>query len=107
MPISNIGPAMGKSRQYFHSLSGNNSTPRCDTMATMLDLFGYGLCAMPYEEIPEGAIRLEVPDAGHDAQREYLITKKLKLEEQLQKTQSDFDKVNAELRSITNRELIG
>ena len=59
VPITHIGPALGKAPNYVNNSSSRGSTPRCDTMAAMLSVCGYALCAIPREDIPESAIELD------------------------------------------------
>ena len=49
---------IGKSRQYVNSMITRGSTPQCDTMARMLDVCGFGLYAIPYEDAPKDAIQI-------------------------------------------------
>ena len=56
--LGNIGLSMGKSRQYVNAIMTKGNTPRTDTLARMLDVCGYGLYAIPYEQAPEGALRI-------------------------------------------------
>ena len=67
VPITHIGPALGKAPNYVNNSSSRGSTPRCDTMAAMLSVCGYALCAIPRGDVPESAIEIgEAPrkDAG-------------------------------------------
>lgn len=59
VPITHIGPALGKALNYVNNSTSRGSTPRCDTMAAMLNVCGYALVAVPREDVPETAIELD------------------------------------------------
>ena len=59
IPITRVGVEMGKSRQYVHGLMQHGSTPRCDTMARMLDVCGYALVAVPRDSVPSDALVID------------------------------------------------
>lgn len=40
VPITHIGPALGKVPNYINNLISRGPTPRCDTMAAMLGVRG-------------------------------------------------------------------
>lgn len=46
-------PALGKVPNYVNNSTSPCSTPRCDTMAAMLGVCSYALCAIPREDVPE------------------------------------------------------
>ena len=58
IPVSRIGLAMGKSSHYMAQTISRGSTPKADTLARMLNVCGYGLYAMPYEDVPDSAIQI-------------------------------------------------
>lgn len=62
IPLTHIGVAMGKSRQYVHTILTKHATPQCDTMARMLDVCGYGLYCIPYEHAPKDALQITATD---------------------------------------------
>ena len=57
--VTDIGPAMGKSRSYVSTASSKESRPRYDTLAAMLGACNYKLCAVPCEDVPASAIVIE------------------------------------------------
>lgn len=59
VPITHIGPAIGKAPNYVNNSTSRGSTPRCDTMAAMLHVCGYALVAVPRGDVPETAIELD------------------------------------------------
>ena len=58
MSLYRISVDIGKTRQYANSIISRGSIPRCDTMAKMLEVCGYGLYAMPYEDAPNDALQI-------------------------------------------------
>ena len=54
--LSQIGVEMGKSRQYVNAIETRGSTPNANTLAQMLDVCGWSLCALPNEQVPEAAL---------------------------------------------------
>ena len=65
IPITHIGVSMGKARTYVNTAIAKNAIPQCDTMARMLDVCGYSLCAIPTDKIPNDAIVID-GDANAD-----------------------------------------
>lgn len=59
IPITQIGLRLGKTRQYVSSLEQYRSNPRVDTMAAMLDVCGYSLCAVPSGKVPDDALVID------------------------------------------------
>ena len=57
-----IGREMGMGDNYVARIVNRGSTPQCDTMARMLDVCGYGLFAIPYEDVPESALQITATD---------------------------------------------
>lgn len=62
VPITHIGVSMGKRPNYVSAIATRKSTPQCDTMARMLDVCGYGLYAIPYEDAPKDALQITAND---------------------------------------------
>lgn len=58
-PLTRIGPTFGKAPAYVSSICTRGSTPRTDTLAKMLDVCGFALCAIPKSEVPSSAIVIE------------------------------------------------
>ncbi len=67
IPITHIGVAMGKRPNYVSATATRNSTPKADTLARMLDVCGYGLYAIPYEDAPKDA--LQITAVGDDTEQ--------------------------------------
>lgn len=61
VPLSHIGAAMGKAPSYVNSGITRGSTPQADTLAAMLDVCGYALAAVPLEDVPPTALRIDPP----------------------------------------------
>ena len=59
VPLTHIGVAIGKSRQYVHATIRKGSTPTCGNMAAMLDVCGYKLAAIPSDNIPSNALIID------------------------------------------------
>lgn len=59
VPITHIGVSMGKARTYANTAISKGATPQADTLAKMLGVCGYALCAVPDDEIPEHAIVID------------------------------------------------
>lgn len=59
-PPTYIGPLLGKNKTYVNSILSKPSTPKCDTMARILDVCGYSLYAVPKDaEMPDMALLVE------------------------------------------------
>ena len=50
---TNIGIEMGHDRAYVAKIATRNSVPRADTLARMLAVCGYKLCAVPNDKIED------------------------------------------------------
>ena len=61
-PLMHIGRKMGVADNYVNKTIARGSTPKADTLARMLDVCGYGLYAMPYEDAPKDAIQITASD---------------------------------------------
>lgn len=59
VPLSHIGAAMGKTPSYVNSGITRGSTPQADTLATMLGVCGYALAAVPLEDMPPSALKID------------------------------------------------
>ena len=53
-----VGRDMDMGDNYVSRIANRGSEPRCDTLAKMLGVCGYALCAVPENEIPENALRI-------------------------------------------------
>lgn len=51
VPITHIGQAIDKRPNYVSAIATRGSNPQCDTMASMLRVCGYELCAVPREAV--------------------------------------------------------
>lgn len=65
IPITHIGPALGKKANYISAYSTNGRTPSCSIAAAMLEPSGYVLAAIPRADVPETALIIDpvAPDA--------------------------------------------
>lgn len=59
VPITHIGPALGKVPNYINNLISRGPTPRCDTMAAMLGVRDYALCVILREDVPETVLFID------------------------------------------------
>jgi hypothetical protein len=50
---------MGKSANYIGSTLNQGSTPKADTLASMLEPCGYSLAAIPKEDLPNSALVID------------------------------------------------
>lgn len=64
VPLYKIGRALGKADAYVNSAISRGSVPRCDTMAKMAAVCGYGLALVPRGDMPDTAL---VIGGGGDA----------------------------------------
>ena len=62
VPITRIGPALGKSESYVSATASRGSVPRCDTMAEMAEACGYRLALVPKSDVPPSAIAIDPAD---------------------------------------------
>ena len=63
MPLTHIGPAMGKPAPYVNTGITRGSTPKADTLAAMLEVCGYKLAAIPDSDVPDTALVIDPPEA--------------------------------------------
>lgn len=66
-PIYCIGLDMGKTKNYMSQTMSRGSVPKCDTMARMLEVCGYGLFALPIDDAPKDALRITATETDTDA----------------------------------------
>lgn len=59
IPLTHIGPAMGKPSTYVNNGITRGSSPQCNTMASMLDVCGYKLAAIPKDDVPDSALVID------------------------------------------------
>ena len=64
--LRQIGLAMGKSDNYVSATLTNNSTPRADTLAKMLNVCGYRLAAVKDADITPEMLVIDGNDGGND-----------------------------------------
>lgn len=62
VPLTHIGPAMGKPAPYVNTGISRGSTPKADTLAAMLDVCGYSLAAIPHADVPPDALVIDPPE---------------------------------------------
>lgn len=67
VPITHIGPALGKSSTYVSNGASRGSTPQADTLASMLSVCGYVLAALPADQVPPCALVIDPADAKPSA----------------------------------------
>lgn len=59
VPLTHIGPALGKSSTYVNNGDSRGSTPQADTLAAMLAVCGYKLAAVPADDLPASALVID------------------------------------------------
>ena len=59
IPLTKIGPAIGKSAPYVNAAISRGSNPQADTLADMLAPCGYVLAAIPADEVPASALVID------------------------------------------------
>ena len=59
IPTTHIGIKLGKSRAYFSMCAKKGRDPQSQTLADMLDVCGYVLCAVPKNRIPKNALVID------------------------------------------------
>lgn len=64
VPLTHIGPALGKTSPYVNNGIARGSTPKADTLAAMLGACGYSLAALPKGTEPDGALLIDGPEDG-------------------------------------------
>lgn len=58
-----IGRSMGMGDNYVARIVNRGSTPQCDTMARMLEVCGYALCAVPCEHVTDSMLQITPNDS--------------------------------------------
>lgn len=66
IPLTKIGVKLGKTPQYVNATITRRSTPQADKLAAMLDVCGYGLFAIPYDDAPKDALQITAIDDIQD-----------------------------------------
>ena len=61
VPVTHIGRAMGKRDNYVSVLVNKDTTPKADTLASMLAPCGYVLAAVPRDQVPAAALVIDAP----------------------------------------------
>lgn len=56
VPLRQIGRELDKPDNYVNSAMSRGSVPRCDTMAKMAGVCGYGLALVPEADMPDSAL---------------------------------------------------
>lgn len=56
VPMYKVGRALGKTDSYVSNGVARGSSPRCDTMAKMAGVCGYGLALVPEADMPDSAL---------------------------------------------------
>lgn len=59
VPLTHIGPAMGKPSTYVNNGMTRGSSPQAKNLAAMLSVCGYSLCAVPHPDVPESALMID------------------------------------------------
>ncbi len=62
--LASIGRSMGKPDSYVSSGISRGSTPKADTLAAMLRVCGYTLCAVPDPDVPPCALPIDPPEGA-------------------------------------------
>jgi hypothetical protein len=64
--LSRVSLDMGKAENYLSKMLTRGDMPQTDTMARMLDHLGYGLYAVPYDEVPDSAGAMQLTYKGQE-----------------------------------------
>lgn len=109
-PITSIGPSLGYASNYVSGAISRGSCPQANTLANMLAVCGYRLCAVPAESTPSEALVIDadVPlstDIIVDLEqlrerREKLLEKQAKYQEKQDQIQSEIDDIDVQLRTF-------
>lgn len=59
IPITHIGPSMGKNAAYISSAASRGSSPQANTLAAIADVLGYSLVLVPSGDVPESGIVID------------------------------------------------
>ena len=59
VPITHIGPAMGKRENYVSVVANKRCDPSTTTAAAMLEACGYALAAVPFDDLPASALVID------------------------------------------------
>lgn len=59
MPVTHIGPAVGRKPNYVSALAGKGSDPQVGTIVRLLKPCGYVLAAMPADAVPAEALVID------------------------------------------------
>ena len=59
VPLTHIGPALGKTSPYVNNGIARGSTPKADTLADMLDVCGWSLVATPKGTEPPESLKID------------------------------------------------
>lgn len=59
VPVTHIGPAMGKGRNYVSVIAYKQADPSTATAAAMLAPCGYALAAVPVDELTPSALVID------------------------------------------------
>lgn len=57
--IEALSLKLGKAPRYIGAAKSRGSLPKVDNAAMVLDALDYSLCAVPKEDVPEGAIVID------------------------------------------------
>mgnify|MGYP003372716555 FL=1 len=95
--VSAIGPALGKSSNYFSATATRGTDPSAGNVARMLGVCGWSLCAMPSDVVPAAA--LIIGDDDEDAER-IKAARRLELERRAAALGEELGRVRSELDTL-------
>jgi hypothetical protein len=67
VPVTHIGPAMGKRPNYINVAMARGRSPQADTLAAMLKPCCYVLAALPADQVPPSALVIDPADTKPSA----------------------------------------
>ena len=62
--MQQLGVAMGRHKTYVAGAKSRGSVPSVHNAASMLDICGYGLYAIPKSEAPKDALQITIDNQG-------------------------------------------
>lgn len=87
VPLSKIGPAIGRNGAYVSSAIGRGSDPSTGNASAMLGACGWALVAVPCDSMPRDALRIGAPVDAEDAERRALERRRDRLRRELEETE--------------------
>ena len=103
IPIRQIGIRMGKVPNYVSASLNGGRVPQASTLANMLAVCDYKLCALPSESVPDDALIIDADESVipyADAKVDALYKKRNALKAKMEKMQQAMDAIDEELKKL-------